>query len=207
MGAVPGPQSLVGLAIPFASLMSRLAGVQPGYDVMSTVPSLTDIQSTRDLQGHYAGDRAAAQRASDIASYNTQVATEDWGMPTVRDYANPNQPGVEPGGFVGGVAPDPSVTSLDSVFGGAGAADPGASDTAGTADSTGGARGGSDGPDVARGGVFKTTRERRTRFHWGEPETGGETAIFVPESMKRRGMQGREPQVRRGLKKAYASLT
>jgi hypothetical protein len=54
------------------------------------------------------------------------------------------------------------------------------------------------------GGVMRTTRPETKTIRWGEPGTApggasGETAIFIPEIMKRMGMQGREQEVIQAL--------
>lgn len=52
--------------------------------------------------------------------------------------------------------------------------------------------------NVKRKGGVRTVK-RTTTETFGEPGTGGETGIFIPEYMKRPGLQGRERSVRRAL--------
>lgn len=85
--------------------------------------------------------------------------------------------------------------------GGGSTGDPGA-ESAGFGGAEGGVSTGG-GYDFARGGSVKLRRP--TRILAGERED--EQVIAIPQSMRRPGMQGRERQVRRGLKSAYSSLT
>lgn len=120
-----------------------------------------------------------------------------YGMPTGYDTSSP-------AGLTGGVSmgPGSASTDLGAGFGQApgdsrDGPSPGNSDTGGTPDSTGGPAG-NQGSDVrAKGGVDYATSPRTTR--WGEPETGGEEAIYIPETMTAAGVQENEPEVRRAL--------
>ncbi len=69
---------------------------------------------------------------------------------------------------------------------------------AGGPDAGGNAGAGSRG-DEARGGVVKAGGKRSVTFGGGP--TGGETGIFIPEYMKRPGLQGKERQVLEALRK------
>ena len=101
----------------------------------------------------------------------------------------------------------PSVTNPESL---GGSVDAGQSDTAGTADSTGGSRGGSDGPDRKAGGVFRATQPKTERITWGEKGTApggksGETAIFIPDRYQQPGIQDpKERVIRRTLQDILA---
>ena len=75
----------------------------------------------------------------------------------------------------------------------------------GQADSPGPGDSPGDSGYMRQGGVINAKRPFHAVF--GERGTGGETGIFIPRTMQRPGMQGRERQVRRGLQGAYASLT
>jgi hypothetical protein len=102
----------------------------------------------------------------------------------------------------------PSVTNPESL---GGSVDAGQSDTAGTADSTGGSRGGTDGPDRKRGGVFRASRPKTERITWGERGTApggrsGETAIFIPDRFQLPGLQDNERVVRSALRRSLSDI-
>jgi hypothetical protein len=55
--------------------------------------------------------------------------------------------------------------------------------------------------------VRKASGKETITTKWGEPSTGGETAIFIPEIMKKMGMQGREQEVIQALQTMLQILT
>jgi hypothetical protein len=90
--------------------------------------------------------------------------------------------------------------------GGKGAGDAGDGTGTGSAGGSGGS--GSTGGDTRRlGGVRKASGKETITTKWGEPSTGGETAIFIPEIMKKMGMQGREQEVIQALQTMLQMLT
>lgn len=100
--------------------------------------------------------------------------------------------------------PDVTGGNPDSPFGGGGGPSGGNSDTGGTSDSTGGSRGG-EGPDRAKGGVDVFRRPGTLRF--GERASATpETVVSVPQSMKRPGQQGNEPQVEQVMRQLLRAL-
>ncbi len=180
---VPSPMSFASLApkaaISVASLLSSLFGGVRGYDREFGVPTDVDIQGIRDLQGAYAATEAEGQRGSMGQGVDMSENAE------TGSYAGMGMGG--PGGYGEG----------DSSGGYGG-------DTGGFGgDSMGDSGGYGDAGGYAKGGV-KTFR-KPSRPLVGE--AGEEKGIFVPERMKKKGIQGKERQVRRGLKSAYGSLT
>lgn len=147
--------------------------------------SPAEIQATYDYEGNIRGAEAAAERAAMENSIRQAAATEPelglsgWFGADVGQGGG-NGPGSE--GEAGGPA-------------GSGSAGPGTGGTGGGANS--------DSDNYAKGGVSRATRGAK-RATFGE--RGPETAIFMPDMMKRPGLQGRERQVRRGLQSAYRSL-
>jgi len=122
-----------------------------------------------------------------------------------------------PEGIVGGVSvgpsgygtTGPSGVSAPSVgnpdqegmFGG-GTTDQGADQDGARGSSDVGSDAAGTGGAWAKGGVKKFRGPARPLVGEG----GDETAIFVPEKMKRKGFQGKEREVRKGLKRTYSSL-
>jgi hypothetical protein len=82
----------------------------------------------------------------------------------------------------------------------------------GSNDNAGGGVGGGGGAEGDRlGGVHRTTKQKTTNWTWGEPGTAGpgksgETAIFIPDMMKKLGLQGRERDVVDALREALKAL-
>jgi hypothetical protein len=114
--------------------------------------------------------------------------------------------GVDMGGTIGGglagVGQAPGDTRDQT--GESGGATGGNSDTGGTSDSTGGSRGG-EGSDRAWGGVDVFRRPGTLRF--GERASATpETVVSVPQSMKRPGQQGNEPQVEQVMRQLLRAL-
>ncbi len=131
-------------------------------------------------------------------------------------YGEPTPPGElggDPGygapGLGGGYSGDPH--GGDAPGGGPGGQDPGSQGAADTGAEGQGGEGDtdSDGGGWARGGVSRVRRTSKATY--GEPGTAGngksgETAIFIPEMMKRLGLQGRERDVIRALREALKAL-
>jgi hypothetical protein len=81
----------------------------------------------------------------------------------------------------------------------------GASSVGGETGATGGMGTGGGSDPFAKGGAVFATHPMSATF--GEPSTGGETAIFIPEWMKQPGIQNpQELQVRRALRQALLQL-
>jgi hypothetical protein len=139
-----------------------------------------------------------------------------YGVPTAQDV----QDAYDYGGYYAGkeaqAARDAALGNLDNPFGpnpsfsygqdfGASAGSPGGWGGESTAPGVGaaGEAKGAEGPGYARGGVSRAMRgPRRATFG----EAGPEQAIFIPQAMRRPGIQGREVQVRRALQDAIRAL-
>lgn len=211
-GASITPASMVGLAIPMASLIARLAGVTPGQSY-----SPADIQAIADIYGWDAANAAAGRMAGDLSQGANPATTEQGQMagPASVGYSGAMGsvsmgPGSAVGGYVGGPPSNtaaPSVSNPDSVFGGGGG-NQGGGDTGGGG--IGGGTGTAEGGGGEQfGGVRKTKpgKPRVSVYGEGKASAEGETGIFIPNYMKQPGFQGQEQQVRKGLKSAYSSLT
>jgi len=172
---------------------SALFGGPPEFDVRNTFGNVQDIAD-------YAGQIAAAEETARQQSMIAQALALD-------------ETGYTAGmlsGRLGGVAA-PSVSNPDAPEGGWGSMV--GLGTSGGMNDTGGISGSGQGvgtsdasspSSFARGGVAYANRPTRVRF--GEPSTGGETAIFVPNRMSQPGLQGREAEVKNALLRAMLML-
>lgn len=158
--------------------------------------SPTDIQSIQDTYGGFAAADARAQALSARQAMFDALASghrAGWGY--------------SPTGWAGALSapsaaignPDMDVSGMRGlgVSGGMGADQGGRSETGGQGES------GNNGM-WARGGAHYATRPTRARY--GEPSTGGELAIFIPQYMRQPGLQGRESDVRNALLRAIMSI-
>lgn len=158
------------------------------------------------------------------------TAAEMQGLADTFGYGQPTPYGMDaPRGITGGVsvgpqgygttgptnAAAPTVGNPDSPFGGSGSGGMGAGDAPGSeaggpegSGTSGPGTGGSSGGYEASGGVHKTRpgKPRWSVYGEGEASGEGETGIFVPESMKRKGQQGREAQVEAAMRKLLREL-
>jgi hypothetical protein len=192
------------LGIRSASALADYFGVQREYDPMLGLDP-TSIRDISDFQGAFAA--AEAERAALDARQSMFDAMQ----------AGQNVSPGSPAGWGG----DPSAPSASvGPEAGWGAFGPDSGNTPGTASmGSGSAEGGlagvgeapgdsgrNDGtsPGIAKGGAFYVNRPTKVRF--GEPQTGGEAAIFVPRTMGRPGLQPNELEVLRGLRKAMLFL-
>jgi hypothetical protein len=83
----------------------------------------------------------------------------------------------------------------------------GGDDGTGTGTAGGSGGDGSTGGNVAkRGGVFKASGKRAKKLTWGEPGTGGETLVAIPETMKQFGKQPNEDRIIAALEQLLAEL-
>jgi hypothetical protein len=201
------------------------------------LPTEADLQAETDYGGAYAGARARAERTNAIADRVAQFegyptattastlagqisATKQGIMNSLMDAfsslvgasATPTETPTDPFGaglqesqdIGGGPTAGWGSGTPSTGFGAGEEASGGMGGATGTTSSDNGF-GDGGGESAWKLGGMKTFR-KPTRLLVGE---GGEPeeAIFIPESMKQRGIQGRERQVRRGLKRAYSSLT
>jgi hypothetical protein len=184
---IPGFSQAVGLAktgVLGASKLAAALGAMRENNPYAGLRSPEEIQSLRDIWGNMIADRIAAEEAETRAAIEgAQRAAVGTGIPDVQM--------------------DPSINTIGGggIGGGGSAGDPGA-DTAGFGGGEGGVSTGG-GYDMARGGVLRSRWPTRINVS----ETGRpETSIFIPQSMQRPGFQGREREVRGGLKSAYRRL-
>jgi hypothetical protein len=190
MGTTPTAMGFLGLGpkagVTLASAFSSLLGGVRGTDDEFGLPTAVELQAIQDEQGVMAAQEAARSAMAERASRQSMQ----------KEISGALQPGF---------AEDPENPDPGWGGGGEGEGEGESTDASDPGSNTGGTdHGGPGGATYARGGVSRVTRPTRARYgEGGEPET----AIFIPESMKRRGFQGRERQVRRGLKRAYSSLT
>lgn len=194
-----GPLGVVAGMPATASTLAEAFGAKPGFDINFGVMSPTDIQSIRDYFGEDAAKRAAEdskrQAEMNVRSVLGPLAAEDVGPPGL-DLGDPTAAeraesmksaaaGYE-GGIMGGASPSDSSSSEGG--------------------NTGTSGGHAGGGDYAKGGVFRTTKPKTARIKFGEKGTGGETAVFVPENMKKPGLQGREREVLAALEALLTQL-
>jgi hypothetical protein len=213
-GALPGLNNFTTattLGILGISSLADMLGAKREMDPWGGLE--TNLQGVMDTEGAFAAASKAADLDAAISAYNDLVAADLTGLADYDARTAAKDAGWGPGGWEGTPAGlgstslggaqgkmggrssvgAPSVGNPDSPFSAGGGPDPGNSDTAGTADSTGGSRGG-EGTDRARGGVDVIRKPMRLRF--GErPAARPETVISVPRSMLRPGRQPREQAV------------
>jgi hypothetical protein len=198
MGAsVPALGIMSGVLSPF-SVMSMASSLLGGPQTMDPAYGLQDVQGITDTYGAYAGMKAAAENQAQIDSYN---ATRSFGIETPE---GPSTGKTTPGGWMG--ASGPPGLSTDYGMNREGGTGPGGMGGAGMGSGSAGGAGGNDrgGSDRARGGVEYATSPRTTR--WGEPSTGGELGIFIPQWMSQPGLQGPEAEVKNALMRALMML-
>lgn len=226
---IPG-LGLIGVGAPLtavnlASTIASLLGVPSGFDPSLGMPTAADIQSISDLEGAFAAraaaDQAMADYADRVAAFADPIALEAWGP---REIANITAAGYgDPGAFGGfgsnslagargteagtpstgtkggGRNEGPnSVSNPDSPFGNDRSGESASSDPGGI---------GHDAGDTgqagyAAGGVKTFHKPERPLVGEAGPEKG----IFIPERMKRPGLQGNERQVRAGLQSSLREL-
>lgn len=163
MGGAPvNPASILGMA----SQLAGFFGVQREVD-----PTLANVdpQAVKDYFGSYrASEAEAANRANQTAK---EVSAED----TARSQ-----------GEMGAFGRDAARSAFGADYGpmGGSSVGPGGSTEGGfdaSTDSSNTSEAGSR--DAKRGGVFRASGKKPRKTTWGEPETGGETAVFIPENV------------------------
>ena len=210
--SVPGLNTVLGmyaLGIGIPSAIAAKLGVPSEPNPFAGVPSLAEVQAAYDYAGVFAGDAARAARAEAEAAQNRAAAEDLTGLVNA---VSPADRVGSPAGWGGNPygAPEPSVQNPDSVFGPGGEPGPGPSpgpspgvDVGGGYD-TGGGPGpgpsgglGGEGEGYWAGGGVADAPRGPKRAIYGE--AGPESAIFVPETMFRPGVQANEEAVRRAL--------
>jgi hypothetical protein len=198
----PSPTAPLGMVNAFSSL-ATLLGAQRETNPMFGVPSSEDVQNAYDYGGFNAGQAATSARSSALGNLDSP-----FGLNPSFSYGNDfGAAAGSPGGWGGAPsAPESSQpsavspsTSAEGRDTGPGGADMGPGSASGGPGGIGSDAGqGSDhGADWARGGISQATRGPKSATYG---EAGPETAAFVPHAMFAPGMQGREPQVRAGLR-------
>ena len=155
-----------------------------------------DVRDARDYGGAYAAASKESERQAQEAA--KAAALDAFSTPTDATIGGPKAPGETP----------ESPTDPESGANSGGGPGGGAGDGTGTGSAGGSGGDGSTGGDTRRlGGVRKASGKETITTKWGEPSTGGETAIFIPEIMKKMGMQGREQEVIQALQTMLQILT
>lgn len=161
-----------------------------------------DLQSIADTYGGFAAADARAQALDARQSMFDALAAghragwgstpTGWGGALSAPSASIGNPDMDSGGM-SGLGVSGGMSSSSGGLAGVGEA-PGDS---GRNDGTG--------PGIAKGGAFFAKRPTTVTF--GEPSTKGETAIFIPEWMRKPGIQSpEESQVRNALLRAILAL-
>lgn len=196
MSAVPGAMAL-------GSLMARAVG-QP-QEVNAFFGALTPEQVAEmpDYAGMFASQDAQSMRDAIAAAHNSRVANDLTGYANYATTRTPAGWGML-GGWGGAPAAGLSNPDMDiGAMSGLGLSGGMGPDTGGRTETGEQGQSGNEGM-WARGGAHFATRP--TRASYGEPQTGGELAIFMPQYMTRPGLQGRELDVRNALLRAIMSL-
>jgi len=215
-----------GLAATGWGLRAALANDKYGITGPPGVIGITarDVQDAYDYEGNVKGAQRAADRAEQEAAREAALGKSFAGgimggalgpkgpgetpeSPTDTE-SGANGPG-GPGAGWGSSTPSSGFGAGEEAGGGTGGgAAGGAGDGTGTGSAGGSGGDGSTGGDTRRlGGVRKASGKETITTKWGEPSTGGETAIFIPEIMKKMGMQGREQEVIQALQTMLQILT
>ena len=189
------PFGMLGWASDLAGYFGVSQETDPAY-------GLQNVQDVTDTFGAYAGASAAAKNQAAIDAFNTVVGLDESGYSdyssgktTPGGFAGPGNPGTpsvgnpdmntkDPGWGSNETGPDTSGRSSQSGY--AGGVDPGGGPS-GSPDSNdkgndGSGQGGQN--DARKGGVFHAAGKKAVKTKWGEPGTGGETAVFVPKNIQ-----------------------
>jgi hypothetical protein len=210
LGNIAGAFGVLGIANPgFSALGWGLRGALANdkYGITSRAGEIgiteQDVRDAMDYGGAYAAADKESQRqaqeaakASALGAFSTPTDSIAGG-PTGGEIGagwGSNTPssgfgaGEEAGGQTGG----------GSAGGGAAGGGPGGGSPGGGPDGEGQGGEGRGGDTDWKGGVRVGTPEKPGKTVFGK--VGKETAIFIPEIMKKMGMQGREQEVIRALK-------
>jgi len=162
---------------------------------------IRDIQDYEGMFAAQAARDALSQRNADIAANKSAITDPAAGFRGISEgRKDADAPDTESPSFGGYGRGDPSYGDAPGM----GGSDPGGGGNTGgaTAGDNPGGPGADDGSgqSLRRGGVLRASGRKSQQLTWGEPGTKGETAIFVPELMKKAGIQGREQEVIQALR-------
>lgn len=217
-GAVPNvsPMSVMGFApraaMTVASMLSSLFGGVRGTDDEFGLPTERDLRDIADYAGYMASDdaRAAAEaaRASRASARAELSGVNAPGWAGTTGQTGVSGAGIDPGNpeagaYAGFGMGAPGGYDTDVTSGGFVGGEGGSPGTGGRSESDPGGSGmGGDSHGFAKGGVSRVSKPTRSLYG----EKGRETAVFVPENMKRPGVQGREREVEAAMKTLLRAL-
>jgi hypothetical protein len=192
-GALSTAANLAGVANLGGLFGSAVRGGILGFDALGLNAGIRGVTQLSPVDLAELGARYGYGMPNSNPSPASDPTARGFGGYNYGDLSYGNMPGMGPQGGVtagdGGEGGPAGSGGLGGTAGAAGAGDPG-----------------SGGGEERGGVVFAPPGQPQNRTFGEGVASGGETGIFIPEYMKRPGLQGNEAQVRNALMRAILSL-